>query len=399
MQVPVADTDTFTVEITDGLTNPAAGPYKYAVWQIEFETNDSERYPIDKVFTQTAFIDVPCQNNCATCSGTLSGCVSCSYNKETEISYYLEDGQCVEDCKPGFYEGAGYMCLPCESPCVECNLGPQLCTLCEAGHTHPWADPLTLQCYDECPDGTYADAEKRQCIACESPCYTCSSATECLSCDHTDDFNLKTIFFALENKCYEECPNHSVRSPDNQCLECTGDCATCENIQSQCTTCNEGTFLHKAECIQDCPFLTWKDRSSRKCMSVGQLDLPVPFSLAALLVSVGIGISHFMKGADHQGRPQEGTAFFITMLAIIDIMLRLNWLSLAYLTYTSDYFYTFIGLVAILVVSALVNILLWRRKFYVDHFFEGRDKLFSEYCKKYAATAGFLTILSYLVTF
>ena len=72
-----------------------------------------------------------------------------------------------------------------------------------------------------------------------------------------------------ESKCYEECPSYSVKSPDNLCLECTGMCATCENIQSQCTSCKEGTFLHKADCIEDCPFLTWKDRTNRKCMSVG----------------------------------------------------------------------------------------------------------------------------------
>ena len=393
----VRSADSFLVEITSGLKNPAEGPYQYAVWQIELYTSDG--YLIDKVFSQNPWIDVPCQDNCASCSGTLAGCVSCSYNQVTEISHYLEDGQCVEDCKSGFYEGAGYQCLPCESPCVECDLGPKLCTLCEETHSRPWADPLTLQCYDQCPDGTYADEERRQCIGCESPCYTCSSATECLSCDHTAETNLRTIFFAAENRCYEECPSTSVRSPDNLCLECTGGCQTCENIQSQCTSCGEGTFLHKSECIEDCPFLTWKDRSSWKCMSVGQLDLPVPFSLAALLVSVGIGISHFMKGADKQGREQEGTAFFISMLAIIDIMLRLNWLALAYLTYTSGYMYTFAGLVVVLGISALVNILIWRRKFYVDHFFEGRDRLFAEYCKKYAATAGFLTILSYLVTF
>ena len=134
-------------------------------------------------------------------------------------------------------------------------------------------------------------------------------------------------------------------------------------------------------------------------MSVGQLSFPVPFSILALLISIGIGISHFMKGADRDGRAQEGTAFFITMLAIIDIMLRLNWLALSYLTYEGGYKYTFFGLVTILVISFLINNLLWRRKFYVDHHFEGRDRLFSIYCKKYAATAGFLSILSYLITF
>lgn len=50
---------------------------------------------IDKAFVQNSFIDVICLDNCATCSGTLAGCMSCSFDQELETSFYLEDGACV----------------------------------------------------------------------------------------------------------------------------------------------------------------------------------------------------------------------------------------------------------------------------------------------------------------
>ena len=71
-------------------------------------------------------------------------------------------------------------------------------------------------------------------------------------------------------------------------------------------------------------------------MFVGEIALPVPFTIIALVISVGIGISSFLKGGDKHGREQPGTAFFITMLAIVDIMLRINWIILAYNAYQDE---------------------------------------------------------------
>jgi hypothetical protein len=249
----------YTIKVGNGFKNPTEGPYAYSVYQVEFYTSnpESDGYLIDKVFSQHPWIDVPCLNNCGTCTGTLSSCVSCSYNSVTEVSRYLEDGECVEECKAGFYGGSGYNCLPCESPCLECSLLPNLCTLCEETHDKPFAYPVALQCYAECPNGTYLDEELRQCVACELPCGSCSSATTCLSCAHASEGNYKTTFFEEENMCYEDCPPYAVKSPDNQCLRCAGNCETCDTLQSTCASCSEGTFLHKSQCVDSCPFLTW----------------------------------------------------------------------------------------------------------------------------------------------
>ena len=89
--------------------------------------------------------------------------------------------------------------------------------------------------------------------------------------------------------------------------------------------------MHKGgDCVTECPFLYFKDTVERKCNYLGELSLPMPFSIIAFVFTVGVGISAFVKGADREGREQEGTAFFITMLALVDMLLRVNWAILAY---------------------------------------------------------------------
>ena len=77
----------------------------------------------------------------------------------------------------------------------------------------------------------------------------------------------------------------------------------------------------------------FENAAERKCQYFGELTLPVPFSIVAFVLTVGIGISSCVKGADKHGRKQEGTAFFMTMLALVDLLLRLNWAVLAYVVY------------------------------------------------------------------
>jgi len=59
----------------------------------------------------------------------------------------------------------------------------------------------------------------------------------------------------------------------------------------------------------------------------------VPFSIVACILTIGVGVSTFVKGTDRDGREQEGTAFFLTMLALVDMLLRVNWAVLAYVVY------------------------------------------------------------------
>ena len=54
--------------------------------------------------------------------------------------------------------------------------------------------------------------------------------------------------------------------------------------------------------MTECPFLYFENANERKCTYFGELALPVPFSILAFVLTVGVGISSFVKGADKDGR-------------------------------------------------------------------------------------------------
>jgi len=171
-------------------------------------------------------------------------------------------------------------------------------------------------------------------------------------------------------------------------------------LPGNCLTCVEGFFFHKdAVCETECPFLYYEDSVERKCKYFGELSIPVPFSIIAFVCTVGVGISAFVKGADREGREQEGTAFFLTMLAIVDMLLRICWSTLAYSVYQKEYYITFGCLCGLLGISLFMNVALWRRYFYSKYRYEEEDPYFSAYVSKYPATATIIIFLSYLLSF
>ena len=87
------------------------------------------------------------------------------------------------------------------------------------------------------------------------------------------------------------------------------------------------------------------------------------------------------------------------MLALIDMLLRVNWAILAWSVFTKDFFTTFGLLVGLLGLSVLINIFLWRRYFQTVYRYEETDALFAAYMMKYPATANIIIFLSYLLTF
>ena len=144
--------------------------------------------------------------------------------------------------------------MKCESPCLQCDIGPTLCTQCDPTFGAPYASLETLQCYSTCPSGTYLDTVQGLCVMCESPCFTCTSATNCLSCDRTEQNNTYINFFGLDQQCYETCPTISVPSPSKICIECEAPCTTCAELPNMCTNCTKGLYLYKQQCVEKCPF-------------------------------------------------------------------------------------------------------------------------------------------------
>ena len=61
--------------------------------------------------------------------------------------------------------------------------------------------------------------------------------------------------------------------------------------------------MHKNnECVSECPFLYFEDKENRKCKYFGELSIPLPFTITAFILTVGVGISAWVKGADREGR-------------------------------------------------------------------------------------------------
>lgn len=133
-----------------------------------------------------------------------------------------------------------------------------------------------------------------------------------------------------------------------------------------------------------------------QCKSIASLKIPFPFTILAFVISVGVAVSSFMKGNHKSG---QGTVFFITCLAFVDILLRINWFIFGILALQAKYYYTFYGCAIVLATSMFLNLAVWRRFFKFKYNFEHNDKLFKLYESRYPRTARWLIFFSYFLTF
>ena len=75
-----------------------------------------------------------CNINCATCHGTSTYCLTCSYVNTINIVYLLE-GECVTFCPQGYWLNstveADHQCSFCHDACIACT-GPsnEECSIC-----------------------------------------------------------------------------------------------------------------------------------------------------------------------------------------------------------------------------------------------------------------------------
>lgn len=133
-----------------------------------------------------------------------------------------------------------------------------------------------------------------------------------------------------------------------------------------------------------------------KCKAIASLKIPFPFTIIALVVSIGVGLASFMKGNHKTG---QGTAFFITCLAFVDILLRVNWFVFGILALQQGYYYIFYGCVIVLTMSMFLNLGVWRRFFKFKYNIDENDRLFVKYSKSYPRTSKWIIFVSFLFTF
>lgn len=178
-----------------------------------------------------------CDAVCATCSGTTSNCTSCASNAA------LYNGNCVNPCPTPLVIKNG-LCVPCDSPCDTCSNTSTNCTKCltNVSTTHL----LNNTCLVSCPTGYYNTSATGDCLLCSSlslNCDICLNQTYCVTCN--------SGFVYLNGQCLTSAPPGYVNI-SGIAQPCTGDCATCSIVQSNCTSCKT-MYLLGNQCVSPCP--------------------------------------------------------------------------------------------------------------------------------------------------
>lgn len=132
--------------------------------------------------------------------------------------------------------------------------------------------------------------------------------------------------------------------------------------------------------------------------------MPIPFTIAATVVTLGAILSSFMKGVDAEGNEKPGTSYFILILACVDLFIRIDWVLMMFENFKKDYFVSFFGLGACCVVSTILNLVIWRKYFHTRYRYDREDdlmgdKLFTKWMKSYPRVSAVLLFVSYVFTF
>jgi hypothetical protein len=143
---------------------------------------------------------------------------------------------------------------------------------------------------------------------------------------------------------------------------------------------------------------------TKMCEDIGELDIPFPFSIFAFVLSIGLYISSWMKGADKQGKEREGTAYFLAIIACVDILLRLDWFILCVGAFSSDETTFFCFMLILCLITVILNLVVWRKYFHTRYRYDKEldplgDKKYTEWMKTFPKTAMAILFLTYVVTF
>ena len=114
-------------------------------------------------------------------------------------------------------------------------------------------------------------------------------------------------------------------------------------------------FALLGSCYEKCPKNYLENIKEMTCEYKGELGLPVPFSIVAALVSIGLLIARFMKNS---------TRLFISILAILSLLLVINWVILGVYLFIAAFYVSAAIIIYCLFASLLINLLAWRRLYF-----------------------------------
>lgn len=181
----------------------------------------------------------PCSSNCLTCLGSTTNCSSCS------VGTALYQGSCVTQCPDPLVNKTG-VCQPCDPPCLTCSQISTNCTSCISTSTTPHY--FSNLCLDACPSTYYNETATSACLPCSNlgiNCVLCKSATSCIACD------AGFVFFPSNSSCLSFTPS-GYANVSGIAVACAGDCATCDFLTTNCTSCKTLNLLGN-QCMATCP--------------------------------------------------------------------------------------------------------------------------------------------------
>lgn len=194
---------------------------------------------------------------CRTCTTTLTACLSCYTN--TAIStfnyYYSTTNRCFDTCPSSTYAdtSSGLRCLDCNTNCLTCTVTSTNCTSCVTGTGSAFPYLYTVSstgtCRSNCPNTHYPDStvSPAQCVLCVTPCATCTTRTQCITCVST--------YYFWNTSCTQNCPTGTTipNSLTNTCDPCSSQCATCSGTVDTCMGCSGSAALYNGTCVSVCP--------------------------------------------------------------------------------------------------------------------------------------------------
>ena len=177
-----------------------------------------------------------CAENCASCSGTTSTCVSCA------TGMYLYNGACVSSCPALTTVIVASSCVNCLSTCATCSGTYDNCISCPSGSVLQGGS-----CVSSCSSGYTTTSELTQlCQACTASCLTCTGETyQCTSCTGG--------LYLYLNTCVSSCPTDISILQGTTCVPCTSPCLTCSTSVTLCTECIASYALYSSQCVNPCP--------------------------------------------------------------------------------------------------------------------------------------------------
>ncbi|EWS76484.1 zinc finger lsd1 subclass family protein (macronuclear) [Tetrahymena thermophila SB210] len=204
---------------------------------------------------------------CKLCSQKYLNCQQCNLTQciQCQPTYFLYNGTCTNICPTGYFQDTSISiqkCTKCSNTsCQTCD--PSLSSKCLTCSNLQYKQGDN--CVDNCDSNMFPNSS-RVCTLCSSKfigCLQCTS-TQCLSCVNSTDYLDKQ-----NNSCGSTCPQSTFKDssgtpPSNVCTACDSNCKSCEQVSTQCTSCNNDKYLQGITCQSSCDS-SYYPNSDRKC--------------------------------------------------------------------------------------------------------------------------------------